>query len=178
MINISNKEICCGCHSCFSTCPQDAIKMVSDYEGFLYPEVDGQLCINCKKCERSCPMLVSLNKENRFTRSYAAWHNDDTIRTASSSGGIFSALMKYISKRNGIVIGAAFDDNMTLRHQHSESPSDTAKFRGSKYLQSTIDNTYFGTKLYLKSGRLTLFSGIPCQITGLYTYLGKDYPNL
>lgn len=177
MINIINKKDCCGCHACQTICPLHCIDMVADQEGFLYPKINLQICCDCGSCEKVCPILCG-QKTGGSPKAFAAWCKDKSIRADSSSGGVFSVLMKKILSQNGVVFGAAFDENMKLCHQSGEDESECLKFRGSKYLQSSIGDTYDKAKKNLHQERLVLFSGTPCQIAGLYTYLGRDYENL
>jgi coenzyme F420-reducing hydrogenase beta subunit len=151
--------------------------MVSDGEGFLYPRIDEQACSNCGACEKVCPMLAHL-PQGEPPAAFAAWHLDDDVREESSSGGVFSALMKKTLQDGGAVVGAAFDETMTLRHQSAQSEVDGEKFRGSKYLQSIIGDSYREVRSFLQQGRRVLFSGTPCQVAGLYSYLGKQDDNL
>lgn len=177
MIHIDRKEDCCGCHACFTACPSDCIDMAADNEGFFYPIVDQQLCTDCGVCENVCPMTIK-SCQGEPPMAFAAWNRDGTVRGDSSSGGVFNAIMQHVLNQSGVIIGAAFDNTMTLRHQSAQTEVDCLKFRGSKYLQSAIGEAYHEAKVHLKQGRRVLFSGTPCQIAGLYTFLGKDDDNL
>lgn len=173
MIDILHKEDCCGCHACQTACPIGCIEMVTDNEGFLYPQVNKTLCSDCKICEETCPMLKQL-PQGQPPLAYAAWCQDNSVREASSSGVIFSTLMQHTLNCNGVVFGAAFDTTMTLRHLSADNESECLKFRGSKYVQSIIGDTFKEVKSFLHQRRHVLFSGTPCQIAGLYAFLGKD----
>lgn len=177
MVNIIQKEDCCGCHACNTACPSGCIDMVIDSEGFLYPLVKKQLCTDCGICENVCPM-ADISSQGEPPAAFAAWHQDDAIRAESSSGGVFSALMQQSLQQGGVVFGAAFDNTMTLRHQYALNDAESHKFRGSKYLQSVISNAYKEAQEFLQQGRHVLFSGTPCQIAGLYAFLGNDDENL
>lgn len=177
MIRISKNEDCCGCHACQTACPQVCIEMVTDSEGFLYPQVNKLLCTDCGICEKVCPMLLT-PRSGESPAAFAAWHRDAAVRAESSSGGVFSALMRQTLQEGGVVIGAAFDNNMTLCHQSAQTEAESHKFRGSKYLQSIIGNSYHEAEIYLQQGRSVLFSGTPCQIAGLYSYLERDDDDL
>lgn len=147
--------------------------MVADGEGFLYPQVKQQFCTDCGLCEKVCPMLVP-TPQGDPPPAFAAWNQDAAVRTGSSSGGVFSALMRQTIQHGGVVFGAAFDEAMILRHQSAQSEAAGEKFRGSKYLQSVIGDAYREAQLYLRQSRRVLFSGTPCQVAGLYSYLGQD----
>jgi coenzyme F420-reducing hydrogenase beta subunit len=177
MIHLNKKEDCCGCHACVSICPAKCIQMQSDAEGFLYPVVDESLCTECGLCESVCPVLNPPVQEGESV-AFAAWNRDEAVREDSSSGGVFNALMQRTFEKNGVVFGAAFDDSMTLCHQAAHNEAEGRVLRGSKYLQSVIGDAYLEARKYLKQGRQVLFSGTPCQIAGLYAFLGKEYDNL
>jgi coenzyme F420-reducing hydrogenase beta subunit len=171
------KVDCCGCHACRAICPKDCITMDVDHEGFLYPKVDKENCIDCGMCKIVCPMTLVIPQEV-IPLAFASWNRDDTVRSESSSGGVFHALMQDTFKKRGIVFGAAFDEKMQLRHQSAECLDEAIKFRGSKYVQSIMGVIYQQVQNNLKMGRNVLFSGTPCQVAGLYSYLRKDYDNL
>lgn len=180
MIKITDKSRCTGCHACTSICPQNCIKMTQDEEGFLYPAVDYASCIDCGLCENICPILNPKNNDNTFENiyAYAAHTKNESIRMESSSGGIFSEIASYVISQGGVVFGAAFDDVLQVRHICVEHIEELWKLRGSKYVQSIIGDAYRGAERYLKQGRLVLFTGTPCQIGGLYSYLRHMYENL
>jgi coenzyme F420-reducing hydrogenase beta subunit len=177
MIKIIQKEDCCGCHACRAACPSHCIEMVADSEGFLYPQVNEQICTGCGICDQFCPMTSEVS-QGKPPIAFAAWNRDETIRAESSSGGVFSTLMEKILDQRGVVIGAAFNSMMILCHQSAQNAVESSKFRGSKYLQSVIGDAYQETQEFLHQGRYVLFSGTPCQIAGLYAYLGHDDHNL
>lgn len=177
MIKINKKEECCGCSACSQCCPKNAILMQADNEGFLYPAVDYATCIECGLCEKVCPVQHPF--ENREpSQMFAAINRDDTTRKLSSSGGIFSVLAEKIVDAGGVVFGARFDDNWDVLIDYTETKDGIALFRGSKYVQASVGESYKKCKEFLKRNRKVLFSGTPCQISGLYHFLGKDDQNL
>lgn len=111
--------------------------MKSDDEGFLYPEVDVKICIDCGLCEKVCPVLHPVKKEEP-SLVYAAINNNETIRLKSSSGGIFTLIAEHIIECGGVVFGVCFDKNWNVIHDYTETKEGLAKFRGSKYVQSFI----------------------------------------
>ena len=148
--------------------------MQEDNEGFRYPKVDTSLCINCNMCEKVCP-IKRPQMDDTLPDSYVVQQKDANILRSSTSGGFFTAISKWAIAQNGVVFGAAFDADMELRHSYSETLDGCKKFRGSKYVQSLIGDTYKQAKSFLRKGRLVVFSGTPCQIAGLYDYLeGRD----
>ncbi len=181
MIQIKNKSNCCGCSACFNACPVNAISMLADNEGFLYPKVNKELCTDCGICVEACPMLDFDKKVNTLSspQVYAGWNLNEEIRYKSSSGGIFSALAESVVLQNGYVIGAVFNSKLELNHTIIDNSNSLEQMRGSKYVQSNINETYKRTLQLLKAKETVLFSGTPCQIAGLNTFLsGKSFDNL
>ncbi len=177
MIQIKSKYNCCGCSACVQVCPQKCIELKKDNEGFLYPYVKKKDCINCHLCEKVCPMF---NPYNRIEpkKILAAFNKDDEVRSQSSSGGIFTLLAENVINHGGIVFGARFDEDWQVILDYTESIHGLASFRGSKYVQAYVGDTYKQCKKFLDEGRDVLFSGTPCQIAGLKHYINKDYSNL
>lgn len=177
MIQIKDKSACCGCSACVQSCPKQCIVLKEDTEGFLYPVVNHTLCIACGKCEKVCPEFHPFDAVESL-KVYAAKHPDDTVRAESSSGGIFTFLADAVIDEGGVVFGARFDTDWSVVHDFTETHQGLRAFRGSKYVQSKIGNTYQQAEKFLKSGRKVLFTGTPCQIAGLKRYLCKEYENL
>lgn len=177
MIKIEDKSKCSGCHSCYNVCPKHCITMIEDQEGFWYPEVDKNQCIDCGLCEKRCPILSDMKVDNQPV-AYACYNKDESIRKESSSGGVFTLLATLVIEHGGIVYGASFNDENMVEHIEINNVNDLSKLRGSKYVQSRIRDTYSRVREYLNQGRLVYFSGTPCQIDGLLAYLNKKYENL
>lgn len=177
LLGIIEKKSCHGCSACHDKCTHDNIKMKADHEGFLYPYfVDGS-SNSCNDCIMVCPVLRT--EITYFEpQSFIAWNKNDRLRETSSSGGIFSSLAERVIAENGIVIGAAFDQSFHLRHTIASSRKDFFPMMGSKYLQSDTRGIYRKTLQYLEKGITVLFTGTPCQIGGLYSFLNKSYENL
>lgn len=179
MLELKDKAQCCGCASCAQVCPKHCITMQADGEGFLYPQIDQMQCIHCGLCERSCPVLNVHPEAGGTPKAYAACSKKDDQRQHSSSGGIFSLLAEQTLNDGGTVIGAEMaEDCQSVRHVAIEAKSELHRLQGSKYLQSEIGTTYEQAKQSLTEGRKVLFSGTPCQIEGLKSYLKKDDANL
>ena len=178
MIDIKQKEDCCGCYGCINICPKGCISTEKDNEGFWYPIVDKSMCIDCGLCEKVCPIINTIKKKHMKIIAYACKNKDERIRGTSSSGGVFNLLCKYTINKGGVVFGACFDKNFDVIHTYSETLDECDKFRGSKYVQSKIGDTYKQAEEFLNSGRTVLFSGTQCQIKGLNLYLKKKYDNL
>lgn len=177
MIQIRDKQNCAGCTACMAACPQNAISMVEDEQGFLYPIVDEEKCINCDICNLSCPMLKTYSSLNEYS-AYAVKHKDICVLNDSTSGGIFTAVSDYILDQGGVVYGAALDNEMVVRHIRGISPKERNRMRGSKYVQSDLGNTLEQVRNDLSAGKTVLFTGTPCQVAGLKSYLKKEYDNL
>lgn len=178
MIEIKDKEDCCGCYACYNICPKQCITMKIDDEGFWYPDIDKNKCINCNLCEKVCPIINPVKRADSKKIAYAGMNKDEQIRIKSSSGGIFSILAEYIIKNNGVVYGAGFDEDFNIRHKRILCNTDLDLLRGSKYVQSSIGEIYKQVKNDLENNRQVLFTGTPCQVEGLRSYLRKEYINL
>lgn len=177
MISVfDKKEDCCGCTACQQICPTSAIGMRPDEEGFLYPEINKELCSDCGLCRKVCAFQNGYDTLNNFTIPYvyAGKHGNEEVRMASSSGGVFSAISDYIVDRNGLVCGVAFDENMNVVHKIASTREEIDKFRGSKYVQSNLGNIYAEIMDLLKQNKTVLFTGTPCQNAGLKSYLVND----
>lgn len=177
MIDILNKWECCGCEACSQVCPTSAITMEHDSEGFLYPKVNVELCVECGRCEGVCPVIHPA-APREAKRVYAAYSADDTLRAVSSSGGVFSLLATQILRDGGVVVGAHYNEKFEVEHVAIDDESKLAELRGSKYSQSRIGDIFVQVATALRSERKLLFVGTPCQVAGLKRYLGRDYENL
>lgn len=176
--NNSKKVECSGCGACYQICPKDCISMETDSEGFLYPKVDESKCINCGMCYKTCPMINDIKRDKQEILVYACKNKKDNQRLESSSGGVFSLLAQKVIENNGVVFGAAFDEDMNVIHRYAESLDSIEAFRGSKYVQSNTLNTFKQVKQFLDNKKQVLFSGTPCQVNGLTKFLGNPYDNL
>ena len=159
---------CSGCHACYSVCPQKAISMQPDAEGFLYPVIDEALCVDCGLCQTVCPVNQQPTRGGD-KKAYAAKNRDDAVRANSSSGGLFALLAQQVLRQNGAVYGAAFDETFRLVHQRTQT--DYVPMQTSKYVQSCIGDTYLQVQQDLKDEKPVLFTGTPCQVAGLHNYL-------
>lgn len=179
MITFKNKKDCCGCTSCASVCPKNGITMVSDNEGFLYPEVNYEICNNCNLCVSVCPVINhNINLNEMPLSSFIVRHKNKEIVSTSSSGGAVTAFCEKIIKDKGIVYGCVFDEYFNVIHKGAETIEEIADFKGSKYVQSDLKDTFKNIKNQLINGRKVLFIGTPCQADGLVSYLKKPYDNL
>ncbi len=177
MITITEKEKCTGCFACANICPLSCISMDIDSEGFWYPVVDLNSCNDCNLCVDVCPVLQKTEVKND-PKAYACINKDELTRLKSSSGGIFSLIAEKTIENGGVVFGAKFNDSFEVIHDSIVNKADIESFRGSKYVQSKIGDTYKQAKECLSQGKQVLFSGTPCQIEGLKAYLMEPYDNL
>lgn len=180
MIRIIDKHDCCGCSACEAICGVKAITLNADSEGFLYPESNLNLCIDCGLCERVCPIIKRDTQqcEKLPIKVFALQNlNKETLLT-SSSGGVFAALVQWSLNNKGIIYGVVYDDNFAVVHRGETTKEGALLFRGSKYVQSDLRGVYTKIRRELKSGRNVLFSGVPCQVEGLKSFLMREYDNL
>lgn len=177
MIHITDKSKCCGCEACVQICPKHCISFTQDHEGFFYPDADADACIQCGLCKKVCPVLHPYD-EHKPQEVLAAINKDEEVRMQSSSGGVFTLLAEEIISQNGAVFGVRFDDQWQAVFDSAESTEALVAFRGSKYLQARVGNSFAQCKQMLDQGRQVLFSGTQCQIAGLLHFLRKPYPNL
>lgn len=185
MIEVIEHNRCTGCSACYTACAHNAITMQYDEEGFEYPVVNQDVCIDCGLCQITCPVLQYDKRKTLRTANndaqvgYAAKNKNYTQRLISSSGSIFPPIAEWILEKGGLVVGIAYDEKFNAKHLIIDSKDDLKDIQGSKYLQCKADNTTFiRIKDELKTGRLVLYSGMACQVEGLKSFLRKEYENL
>lgn len=185
MIEVLEHNKCTGCAACYTACSHNAITMQYDEEGFEYPVIKQESCLDCGLCQNVCPVLqydkrqVLRTANNGTQIGYAARNKNFEQRMISSSGSIFPPIAEWILVNGGIVVGTAYDENYNAVHLIIDTKEKLKEIQGSKYLQCKVDNTTFKRIMEeLKTGRLVLYSGMACQVEGLKTYLRKDYDNL
>lgn len=173
MIKIADKSACCGCSACASICAHEAITMKPDGMGFLYPEVDEGKCVDCGLCNQACAFSPTYDKSQNLASPdvYAVRHKDmDEIKT-SRSGAVFIALSDWILEQGGVIYGAGYEGHFRVVHKRAVSKEERNEFKGSKYVQSDLKDTFLQVKKDLKQGYKVMFSGTPCQTSGLLSYL-------
>lgn len=183
MINISDKQKCCGCNACGDVCPKDAITFKTDIEGFWYPEVNKETCIDCGLCENVCPIINIIDlKKNDYQKpahTIAAVNKNMRVRWNSTSGGAYTAFAETMLEQGGYVSGAIYNEGFTGVHNYvSNNPVDLDKLRSSKYLQSNAEGLFKEIKGLLLKGEKVLACGTPCQMAALRSFLRKNYENL
>ena len=177
MIHITDKSNCCGCAACAQRCPKQCITMQLDDEGFYYPQVDATTCIDCGLCEKVCP-VINQEASRQPVQCIAARGKQETVVKNSSSAGIFYLLAEKTIQNKGVVFGARFNDAWDVVHSWTDTIEGIKPFMSSKYVQSQIVDSYKQAEAFLKEGREVLFSGTPCQISGLKHFLRNPYDNL
>lgn len=175
MIEITQKENCCGCTACASICPHQAITMNPDSMGFLYPKVNKDLCTDCGLCERVCAFHPNYDISQNLSQpiAYGVRHKKMSEIESSRSGAAFIALSDWILNQNGVIYGAGYTDHFRVVHKRATTSAERNEFKGSKYVQSDLTGIFPLIKEDLKNGKTVLFSGTPCQTAGLKSYLPK-----
>lgn len=179
MIDFDFDKWCCGCTACASACPTSAITMLPNEEGFLMPEVDKRKCVNCGKCDHSCPHLNTSEDRTKFSLknfegkpSFLYFSNKVERKDSASGGFVYDAMRSSISE-NGFICGCLWDDNMKAIHILTDKEEDLHKLQSSKYVQSDINGCFKEIKSSLNVGRKVVFCGTPCQTAGLKHFLGN-----
>lgn len=171
-INITDKSLCCGCEACVQICAHNAIVMQEDNEGFRYPFVDSKQCVECGLCEKVCQYNVMPTRYSDNKYAFGGYHSNAEVRFESTSGGAFSAIVDSYCDDNYVIFGAEAN-GLEVFHSYISDKAELSRFRKSKYSQSKIGDSYKDAKRFLKDGKKVLFSGTPCQIAGLKSYLGN-----
>lgn len=163
---------CCGCRSCENVCPKNAVEMITDEKGFLYPQINTDKCVDCGLCVKACPIVEKEEQKPDFQQKvYAVINNDKEVLKKSASGGAFSLLANDVLGNGGVVYGCTLDENMAVKHIGVETEEELYKLRGSKYVQSDLKRVFTEILGHLKNDRRVLFTGTPCQVDALNCYL-------
>ena len=172
---VKKKEECCGCSACKSICPKQAISMEPDVLGFLYPKIDEKKCINCGLCEKVCSFNDSYDISLNFSEplAFGVRHRNMKEIETSRSGAAFIALSDWILDNGGSVYGAGYKDHFRVAHKRAQTKTERDEFKGSKYVQSDVGDCFKQVKEDLKNGLYVLFSGTPCQVAGLKSFIGR-----
>lgn len=185
MIEVLEHNRCTGCAACYTVCAHNAITMKFDSEGFEYPVINQETCIDCYMCQSVCPVLQYDKRQtlrtanNDVQKGFAARNKNLAQRLTSSSGGIFPPIAGWFLEHDGIVVGIAYDEHFNTKHLIIDSAEELQDLQGSKYLQCKADNmTFKRIRDELKTGRLVLYAGMACQVEGLKSFLRKEYENL
>lgn len=177
-IQLCDKYKCTQCMACVNACPKHCIVMVDAGEGFHVPHINEETCIECGVCMKACHRIFPIVEYQTPLKTLACWTKNDEDRKKSSSGGAFSVLARKVLSENGVVFGATMDTNLQVKHICIDKVEDIIKLQGSKYVQSYLGDIYKQVRDLLRQERLVLFTGTPCQVGGLLTFLRKKYDNL
>lgn len=177
-INLLERSRCTGCLSCVQICPHHCIGAAENEEGFFYPTMDLGGCTDCGVCVSRCPILTPLAAFPFRQECHGLVLKDPHLLGKSASGGAFAGIAAHILAEGGAVFGAAYDENLVVKHVKIQSTEEIYKLQGSKYVAGNVEDTYSQARDLLKIGQKVLFSGLPCQVAGLRAFLGGDYDNL
>ena len=174
--SICDYSKCTGCKACQQICPKGCISMEKDALDSLKPAI-GSGCIECKKCVGVCPNNNSI-LFRKIIKCFAAWSSDNSIRLSSASGGVATAIYRYCIQNDIFTAGCRIDGDGRCYYIPIETGDDIIACQNSKYVFSDTNDIYIRYKKELNAGRKAIFIGLPCQVAGLLTYLGRDYDNL
>lgn len=172
---LASKQTCTGCMACVDSCVHVALSSYIGTDGHLYVAWNQDNCVKCGRCSLVCPIVNDFKYEVKDGKSkpYAAWANNRTIRKNSASGGVFAMMASHILEEGGVVVGAVME-GLEVKHCIVERLKDLEKLQGSKYQQGNLSRIYLQVKKILKAGRRVLFSGTPCQVGALYSFLSPN----
>ena len=173
------RDICTGCGACVNICPKHCISMEYDDEGFLFPQINKDLCVGCKSCENICHVLnPDVFNQDVHLSYYMGWHKNESVRENSSSGGAFTLFADYVVKNGGVVYASRYNGLAERLEFSNTDKFPLSEFRKSRYIESNTLESYSSIKAELQKKRLVLFCGTPCQVSGLKSFLKKEYQNL
>lgn len=169
---LTNADNCCGCGLCVEVCPTDAIQMKRDTNGFVYPEIDKKKCTGCNKCDLTCSFRNKNFEESnkKPIKQYIARSRNNETLDSSSSGGLFTEISDGILRNNGVIYGVGFDTNFNVFFKRAKDSQGRNLMRGSKYIQSEMNNVYSAIADDLSKGAYTLFTGTPCQVAAIRSF--------
>lgn len=174
-----DKAKCCGCGLCAVVCKKNAITMEIDSRGFIYPQINDEICIECGMCVKAC----SYNSEENFynpKECYAGVSINKQMLSKSASGGIFATIAEQFIKLGGWICGSVMDfqnGNASCYHLVTNKLDDIRRIQGSKYVQSDITNALIEIKELIQKKEKILFCGTPCQVSAVKK-MASDYKYL
>lgn len=166
MIKLADKESCTACGACAFVCAKNCITMIEDEHGSVYPSLDSTNCVECGRCQKTCPILSPLDV-NTPQIAYSAWSSDEKERETSASGGIAAEIYKKAVSEGCDIAGAVQQDDFSVVMQLSSDEKAILKFKNSKYVFSEAWHVYQEIKQSLKADKNVVFIGLPCQVAAL-----------
>lgn len=166
MIKLADKESCTACGACAFVCAKNCITMIEDEHGSVYPSLDSTNCVECGRCQKTCPILSPLDV-NTPQIAYSAWSSDEKERETSASGGIAAEIYKKAISEGCDIAGAVQQDDFRVVMQLSSDEKAILKFKNSKYVFSEAWHVYQEIKQSLKADKNVVFIGLPCQVAAL-----------
>lgn len=176
-MQVTENKLCTGCRMCEKICPVQAIHMVENEEGFIYPEIDNNKCIKCNLCKRKCPQNEDEMKKNKDQIIMAVKNKESIEAKKSTSAGVSHVIAKEAIKKGYVVFGCVMDKELNVYQKQIDKIEDLDLIRGSKYVFSDTKDTFLQAKQLLEEDKKVLYIGTPCQISGLKACLGKNYDN-
>lgn len=179
MIDRYESITCNGCQMCKEVCPKQAVSYEVNQEGFWFPKVEYSRCVECGLCVRKCPNKTRIKNAFDMPDVKAVWSVDDSVRMASTSGGLFYELASHVLKKHGYVCGCAYNDDFKgAHHEIIDDIRMLSPLMVSKYVESDMEGIYPQLKRKVETGALVLYVGSPCQCAAVLSYLGMSYDNL
>lgn len=170
--NFNNK--CIGCGACVDICPVNSLSLVENEYGFLYPSLNAGLCVDCGKCVSICPIKKEKFKPEE-QHLFASYATDKIKHNQGSSGGVFGILAEHFIDEGYSVCGAAFDENLQLKHRLIRTKEDLKALTKSKYIQSNTESIFDKIAHELKDNKKVFFVGTPCQCESLLNYIPQKH---
>lgn len=180
-LDTDNENECYGCFACFDVCPKGAIDIVNHNDTFLYPRINHTKCVSCGLCRKACPK--SRPSVSRFPLdAFSGKIRDKEAFDRSSSGGAFEAIIRAVleelrENKRLWVAGVIWNEKFRVVHILKEirSIDEIHPFNKSKYVQSNPSGVYKQIRNLLnESSNFVIFSGTPCQVDALYSFLGDS----
>lgn len=155
---------CCGCSACAIICPYDCLEIRRTEDGFNEPEIINNKCVECKLCEKVCPMINVKDIKRKKNKSYSGYSLNKEDRNSCSSGGVGFEIAKYLLTEDYKVCGVRYNKlNNSAEHYISNNVLELDNSKGSKYIQS---NCFDAFNQILDGNKYVVF-GTPCQIAGV-----------
>lgn len=168
---------CTSCFACYNICSLQAIEMDLNKNGFYYPKINDNICVECNKCHNSCPSIeyTNINRNKDDLKVFASYTLNENVRKLSSSGGLSSEIAELVLDKGGVVFGAAFNEDFLVEHIEIRTKDDLQKIIGSKYIQSNIGLTYNRIKHIIDiENKNVLFIGLPCQVAAVKKIVNSE----